>query len=56
MYTSSTWETISEISERKHIKYFAAAEGVRAEFQVGIAVCRFTDEDGYGQLLKFRKK
>lgn len=55
-FTSSTWETISEIAERKHCKYCEAAEGVRAEFQAGSAACRFTDEDGYGQLLEFRKK
>lgn len=56
MYTSSIWETISEISERKHCKYCEAAEGIRAEFQAGHAVCRFTDEDGYGQLIEFKKK
>ena len=55
-FVSDKWETISEIAERKHCKYCEAADAVRAEFQAGIATCRFTDEDGYGQLLKFRKK
>lgn len=55
-FTSSTWETISEIAERKHIKFREANTGVKAEFQAGVAVCRLTDEDGYGQLLEFRKK
>lgn len=56
MFVSDKWETISEISERKHCKYCEAADTVRAEFQAGIATCRFIDEDGYGQLLEFRKK
>lgn len=55
-FTTTQWETISEIAERKHIKYCEAAEGVRAEFQAGVATCRFADEDGYGQLLEFREK
>ena len=44
------------IWERKHIKYQQAAEGVRAEFQNKQAICRFTNEDGYGQLLEFRRQ
>jgi len=56
MFVSDKWETISEIAERKHCKYCEAADAVRKEFQAGVAACRFTDEDGYGQLLEFRKK
>ena len=55
-FVSDKWETISEIAERKHIKFCEANAGVKAEFQAGVTACRFTDEDGDGQLLEFRKK
>lgn len=55
MFVSDKWETISEISERKHCKYRDAADAVKSEFQAGHAVMRFTDEE-YGQMIEFKKK
>lgn len=55
-FTSTKWETISEIAERKHCKFAEAREGVREEFQSCIAVCRFTNEGGYGEMLEFKSK
>ena len=56
MFTSDKWETISEIAERRKVKFREAAEGVKKEFRSGEAICRFTNEDGYGQLLEFRRQ
>ena len=54
MFTSDKWETISEIAERRKVKFREAAEGVKKEFRSGEAICRFTEGDS--GCLEFRLK
>lgn len=55
-FVSDKWETISEIAERKHIKFREAADGVRKEFHEGAAVCRFSYDSEYSGVLEFKSK
>ena len=54
--TSTKWETLAEISQRTKRKYDDVKQAVREEFQSCIAVCRFTNEGGYGEMLEFKSK